>query len=101
MKFKTYKIKSEVWIYPGVQAAWHFASVDKKNSEEMKKTFGACARGFGSLPVLVTVGQTNWKTSIFPDRKSGTYLLPLKASMRNKEGIRAGDSITFHLKILS
>ncbi len=27
-----------------------------------------------SIPVRVTVGKTTWETSIFPDKKSQTYL---------------------------
>ncbi|HXK31429.1 MAG TPA: hypothetical protein VJZ94_01650 [Candidatus Paceibacterota bacterium] len=47
MKSKTYKIKSEVWIYPGVQAAWHFASADKGTSEKIRGKFGTRAREWG------------------------------------------------------
>ena len=44
-------------------------------------------------------GKTTWKTSIFPDKKSGTYLLPLKADVRRREGIGAGDRITSSLEV--
>ena len=103
-----FKIKSEVWLYPWM-AGWHFVSVPKKQSKEIKKMFGAMKRGWGSLPVIVTIGKTNWKTSIFPasakasagrpDKKAGGYLLPLKADVRKKEKISAGDKITFLLEI--
>jgi hypothetical protein len=33
------------------------------------------------------VGETNWKTSIFPDKKHNSYVLPLKASVRKSEKI--------------
>ena len=91
-------MKSEVWLYPGM-AGWHFLSVPKKQSEKIKKVFGAMKRGWGSLPVDVTIGKTSWKTSIFPDKKSGAYLLPLKADVRKKEGISSGNKISFLLKI--
>ena len=80
-------------------AGWNFLSVPKKQSEEIKKMFGAMKRGWGSLPVVVTIGKTSWKTSIFPDKKAGGYLLPLKADVRKKEKISAGDKITFSLEI--
>ena len=85
-KNHAYKFTSEVWLYPGM-AGWHFISLPKNQSEAIKKKFGANARGWGSLRVSVTIGKTTWKTSIFPDKKSGTYLLPLKADVRKKEGI--------------
>lgn len=100
MKKSRYKLQSEVWLYPTESAAWHFVSVPKKESEKIKKEFGAVARGWGSLPVSVTVGKTTWKTSIFPEKKSGEYILPLKAHVREKEGIRNGGKIAFVLEIL-
>lgn len=93
-----FKLRSEVWLYPGM-AGWHFISVPKKQSVEINKLFGTMKRGWGSLPVLVTIGRTIWKTSIFPDKKTGTYLLPLKANVRKKEDIFKGDVITFELRI--
>ena len=70
-----YNLKAKVWIYPGA-GGWHFVSVPKKTSKEIKKLFGMMAGGWGSLPVVVAISKTSWKTSIFPDNKSGTYLLP-------------------------
>ena len=95
---RAYKVTGEVWLWPG-EAAWHFVGVDKKQSAELRERYGASARGFGSIPVTVTLGKTTWKTSIFPDKKSGTYLLPLKADVRRREGIGAGDRITSSLEV--
>lgn len=64
----TYKIRSQVFQYPGM-AGWHFIGVSKKESQEIKENFAARKRGWGSLPVLVTLGKTSWKTSIFPGQK--------------------------------
>ena len=55
-------------------------------------------RGFGSIPVKAQIGKTEWKTSIFPT-KEGTYLLPVKAIVRNKEGINIGDVLVVQLKL--
>ncbi len=84
---------AKLWIYPGGTAAWHFITVPKILSGTLKKKYGKNARGWGSLPVKVTVGKTIWQTSIFPDSKSGTYLLPMKALIRKAEGLDAGDSV--------
>jgi hypothetical protein len=93
------KMKSKVWVYPGM-AAWRFLTLPKKESGKIKKLFGGLARGWGSLPVLATIGKTAWKTSIFPDKKAGAYLLPLKAEVRKKEGITDGANVIFVIKIL-
>ena len=101
---KKYKVRSEVWLYPGM-AGWHFVNVDKKQSSEIKEKYlpaqagGKRRRGFGSIPVNVTLGKTSWKTSIFPDKKSGAYLLPIKAEVRKKEGITYGDMLSYSIEL--
>jgi hypothetical protein len=79
-------LTSKVVVYPGV-GGWRFLGLPAKQAKEIKEQCGARARAWGSLPVVVTVGKTTWETSLFPDTKSGTYLLPLKAQVRKREGI--------------
>lgn len=97
MKNKQYKIKAKVWLYSGTVSAWHFITIDKKESKEIREKYGKTKRGFGSVPVGVTVGNTSWKTSVFPS-KEGVYILPIKVIVRRKEGIFDGDTITMILK---
>lgn len=94
-----YTLQAKLWLYPGENAAWHFLTVPKKESENIKKTFGKNARGFGSLPIIVHIGSTTWKTSIFPDSKSGTYILPVKAMVRKNEGLFEGDTVRFSIEV--
>lgn len=68
-----------------------------KQGQDIKKQYGANAKGWGSLPVLVTIGKTTWQTSIFPDKQSGSYVLPLKAKVRQAEGISDKDMVKFQL----
>lgn len=98
MKKSEYRVRSNIWLYPGA-SAWHFVTISKTTSATIKKTFAEKTRGWGSLPVEVTLGKTKWKTSIFPDSKSGTYLLPLKAQVRAKEGVAHGDTVSLTIKI--
>ncbi len=81
-------------------SAWHFVSIPKKEGQEIKERFRSLAKGWGSLPVIARLGKSNWKTSIFPDKRISSYLMPLKASIRESEGIRAGDDIVFAIEIL-
>ncbi len=99
MQQNSYSFESEVWLWPG-EAAWHFVSLPQDISAEIKHAFQGLTRGWGSLPVEVHVGRTAWKTSIFPDRKSGCYMLPVKAAVRNIEGLQTGDSITVSVTVL-
>ena len=97
---KKFLFKVKVWLYPGDNASWHFVTVPKKESGIIKESFKEFTRGWGSLPVKVKIGKTIWKTSIFPDRKSGTYLLPLKKEIRRKEGLEINDSVSVVITVL-
>ena len=101
MKKTTYKIKEKVWLWGYSDVSpWHFMSVPKKETAQIKKDFGKLSRGWRSLPVMVTIGKTDWKTSIFLDGRTDTYLLPLKAQVRKKEMIYKGELVSFTFKIL-
>jgi hypothetical protein len=88
-----YTVRARVWLYPGA-GGWHFANLSARQSAEIRDLFGPEARGFGSLPVIVRIGRTEWETSLFPHRESGTYLFAIKAAVRKAEDVAAGDRIT-------
>ncbi|MFZ1626614.1 MAG: DUF1905 domain-containing protein [Candidatus Moraniibacteriota bacterium] len=99
-KLLRWTIVGEVWLYPGESAAWHFMTVPKRDADEIKSRFGQQTRGWGSLPVTATIGKTVFQTSIFfPDKRSGGYLLPLKAAVRAREGIHARQRVTVTIVI--
>ncbi len=93
-----YIITSKVFVYSGM-GAWRFLGIPTTLSQEIKATFGKNAKGWGSLPVTATIGSLTWNTSIFPDKKSASYLLPLKASVRKAADIADDDTVTVELTI--
>lgn len=97
MKKKSYTISAKVWMYPG-NASWHFVSLHKEISSLINLAHKGPRAGWGSIPVSVLLGKSTWDTSIFWS-KEGIYLLPLKASVRKKEGIFADDEVTFLLSL--
>lgn len=100
IKAKTYTMTEKVFLYPGESANWHFVPITKSIGQEIRETYGKSRRGFGAVKVEVTVGKTTWLTSMFPDKYSGSYILPLKAQVRKIEDIEAGDELTFSIKIV-
>lgn len=96
----TFKVKTKVFLWSRDAAgAWHFAVIPETISGEIKFLFRHLKKGWGSLQVKVAIGETQWETSIFPDKKRNAYLLPLKASVRKAEDIKEGDTIELTLKI--
>ena len=77
---KIYKIKAKVWIFPG-DTPWHMVTLPKVTAKNIDFYFAHAKRGWGSLPVHVTLGKTNWKTSIFTDKKSDTLRTAVAESL--------------------
>ena len=55
--------------------------------------------GFGSVKVEAAIGEIVWTTSLFPDSRTGGYILPIKADIRRRAGIAAGDEVTVRLML--
>lgn len=99
MRDRTVKFNTKVWRYEGM-GGWYFITLPEDDSEVIKDLYGHTGRGFGSVKVEVTIGSSTWKTSIFPDKKAGAYILPLKSEVRKKESIAEGDKIEVTVKIV-
>ena len=88
-----YVFSAELWQYDG-PSAWYFLSLPPDIADDIRAAFGAQAAGFGSIKVEAAVRSTQWTTSLFPDKARGTYLLPVKKSVRAAENLEAGDMAT-------
>jgi hypothetical protein len=97
---KKYRLEEKIWLYPG-KAGWYFITVPAGIAKEIDFFFSHQKKGWGSLPVKVTIGKTTWKTSIFPDKKTQSYLLPLKAEVRQQEHLKEGNSVLFSIELTS
>ncbi|EKE19654.1 MAG: hypothetical protein ACD_8C00124G0003 [uncultured bacterium] len=94
------KMRRKVQLYEGKKIVWHMIFLPKGLSRDLKKFFQDLTGGFGSLPVQVSIGKTTWRTSLFPEGKDGPFLLLLKAEVRRKENIKAGDMVSLTIDIL-
>jgi hypothetical protein len=56
-------------------------------------------RGFGSVKVEVTVGDSRWSTSVFP-QKEGGWFLPVKKAICRAEDLGAGDEVGVRLELV-
>ena len=94
-------VTSLLWIWKGSDAAgrWYFITVPEEQSGEIKAHAFGSPRGFGSVKVEARIGNVVWRTSVFP-LNSGGYLLPVKAQVRRKADLAAGDEVTVELELL-
>ena len=99
MSSPRFTFTAPVWLHDG--GSWHFVSVPEDDADMIEEMFGADAGGFGSVRVEVTIGATVWRTSLFPDSKRKTYVLPIKKSVRLSEGLGVGHSADIALVVVT
>jgi Domain of unknown function (DUF1905) len=84
------------WLYSG-KGAWYFVSLPLDCAAGItyfsKALNGGKRTGWGSVRVTVQVGKTVWQTSLFPDSKNKSYVLPIKAAVRKAENIIEGKPV--------
>jgi hypothetical protein len=93
-------VAAPLWLWSGDKGSWHFLTVPADSAVEIRLRNLAERGGFGSVRVEATIGDVRWRTSLFPDRNSGGYVLPVKADVRRRAGIAAGDSVTVVLELV-
>ena len=76
-----------------------FVALPVEMSEDIKAFTKHLARGFRSVKVEAQIGDTSWKTSIFPSKEREAYILPIKKSVRTAEDIGAASVVTVDLRI--
>ena len=89
---------AELWRWEA-QSSWFFVTVSDDASAAIRER-PRPPRGFGSVRVRVTIGDTTWTTSVFPDSTRGAYVLPVKRSVREAEGLDEGEPASFELEVL-
>lgn len=87
-----YEFSAKPWRHKG-DAGWYFASLPIELAKEIRDALRFEEQGWGRLPATVKIGSFEWKTAIWFDTKRKTYLLPLKAEIRSKEGITTDKAI--------
>ena len=93
-----YGFRAKLWRYPG-ESAWHFVTLPKRLSKQIRTLSFGLRNPFGSLRVIASVGETRWRTSAFWDTKAGAFLLPVKSDVRRCESIAVGDTFSVSLEL--
>lgn len=87
-----YEFSAKLWQHTAT-GGWHFLSLPEEISLEIRNLLRTSEEGWGRLKVTAKIGNTTWETAIWFDTKKNTYLLPIKAALRSKEKLAAGDEI--------
>lgn len=77
---------------------YYFVPVPDEESADIREVAAMASYGWGVIPVEARIGEVVFRTSLFP--KDGRYLLPLKAAVRKRQGISAGDDVAVEISVL-
>jgi hypothetical protein len=91
--------RAPVWEHEG-PGAWHFVTLPQDLADAVLEQSESRGAAFGSVPVQATIGTTTWRTSLFPDKRARSYVLPVKKAVRAAQGLTAGDVVAVELVVL-
>ena len=94
-----YTIKSKLWMFGG-EGSWYFANLPIDVSEEIRSLTAQSKNIFGSVKVIANINKSTWQTSLFPDSKSGCYVLPIKKTIRESENLTVDHTISLKIKLI-
>jgi len=90
------RFEAEIIYWRG-PSPFFFAPLPPDEAAAVRQVSRAVTYGWGMIPVEGYVGSASFTTALFPQGE--TYLAPLKAAVRRKAGITAGDRISVRLVI--
>ncbi len=94
-----YTFVSKIWIFGG-EGSWYFANLPKDITEEIRSITAQSKNAFGSVKVMANINKSTWQTSLFPDSKSGCYVLPIRKTIRVAENLKTEQAVNIYLKLI-
>jgi hypothetical protein len=91
------------WTFTGTVIEWRgpapflFVPMTASASEDVKELAKGVAY-WGQVPVIVTIGKTEFRTAMWP--KDGRYLVPIKVAVQRAENISIGRRVRVRLRIV-
>jgi Domain of unknown function (DUF1905) len=102
----SWDVTAPLWLWRGkakdgspTKTAWTFLTVTGAVADSIRAAAPGRSAAWGSVYVTAQIGETVWRTSVFPSKDAGGYLLPVKASVRKAERLADGDVVSVRLRI--
>ena len=88
---------AELWRWK--DGSWFFVTLPLDVATDLRMESGP-PRGFGSVRVDVSLGPSVWRTSVFPDTETGSFVLPVKKAVRVAASVDEGDACAVTLRLV-
>lgn len=103
---ESWNVTTALWLWRGKakdgtpsRTAWTFLTITGPVAEALRAAAPGRSAAWGSVYVTARIGETAWRTSAFPSKDVGGYLLPVKASVRKAEKLAEGDTVTVAISV--
>ena len=102
---ETLACTAEIWRWVGEKTVYHMVTIGGDMAqqitihERLRRLELGGRRGFGSVKVMAAIGNTRWKTSVFPS-KTGEWWLLVGKKVLKAEDLLAGDTAEVVLELL-
>lgn len=94
------RFAATLWRYQG-KGGWTFVTLPDEAANDVRLCqLGRAGRAWGMIKAEVQIGDTNLQTTLWPDKASGSFVLPVKAAVRKREKIGPGDTVDVILKLI-
>ena len=92
--------------WQGDRGTYHLVSITGATADEIamharlhRLEYGR-QRGFGSVKVIARIGESEWKSSVFPQDKSTEWILLVSRKVMRAEDLSEGDEVRLKLELL-
>ena len=101
----TLEFSAQIFLWTTDKTAWHFIRLPEEEADLVRFFCQARyehkrSRGFQAIKVEVSINETKWQTSIFPDKAHHSFILPLKKSVRDAQGLEANQQVRLTMRLL-
>ncbi|ABC63972.1 DUF1905 domain-containing protein [Erythrobacter litoralis] len=92
--------------WQGDRGTYHLVVIEGDHAEaiamhaRLQKLEYGTRRGFGSVKVMARIGDTRWKSSVFPQDKQSEWILLVSKKVMRAEDLAEGDPVTLELELL-
>lgn len=100
------RITAPLTRWQGDRGTYHLIAITGEPAEalamhaRMRRLEFGRQRGFGSVKVNARIGETQWRTSVFPQKQSSEWILLVSRKVMRAEGLAEGDPAPLELDLL-
>ena len=90
----------------GERGTYHLVTITGEEAaaiamhERLSRLEFGSRRGFGSVKVMARIGETRWKTSVFPQNRESEWVLLVSKKVMKAEDLAEGDELVLELDLL-